>query len=155
MISLYKPALKELNFRQRLLADEETMSYNHAWGGTIDFPESRWEKWYGLWLAGDERMRFYRYLQLKATGEFAGEAAYHFDNERGIYLADVIVYSPYRGMGIGGRALELLCAAAKNNGIETLYDEIAADNPSLKFFVKRGFEAVKTTAETVLVRKEL
>lgn len=46
MIQLYRPALQELSFRKTLLADPATMAYNAAWGGTIDFPEDRWETWY-------------------------------------------------------------------------------------------------------------
>ncbi len=42
MITTYKPALKDLWFRQQFMADEATMSYNAAWGGTISFPESAW-----------------------------------------------------------------------------------------------------------------
>ena len=38
-----KPKLKELWFRQKFMSDEDTMSYNHVWGGTIPFPESDWE----------------------------------------------------------------------------------------------------------------
>jgi diamine N-acetyltransferase len=33
-------------FRESLMADEETMSYNHAWGGTIPFPKERWKGFY-------------------------------------------------------------------------------------------------------------
>lgn len=35
--------------------------------------------------------------------------AYHFDDERQIYIADVIVYAPYRGKDYGRKALLLLC----------------------------------------------
>ena len=31
-ITLYTPSLEDLWFRQKMMADEETMSYNHAWG---------------------------------------------------------------------------------------------------------------------------
>ena len=37
MIELYKPTIDDLWFRERFLADEATMSYNHAWGGTNPF----------------------------------------------------------------------------------------------------------------------
>ena len=46
-VTLHRPALEELSFRQSLLSDPDTMAYNHAWGGTIDFPQERWEDWYG------------------------------------------------------------------------------------------------------------
>ncbi len=42
MVALYIPTLEDLWFRQKFLSDSETMSYNHAWGGTIDFPEEKW-----------------------------------------------------------------------------------------------------------------
>ncbi len=35
MLALYEPKYEDLWFRQMMLADEDTMSYNHAWGGTI------------------------------------------------------------------------------------------------------------------------
>lgn len=37
MIDLYIPQYEDLWFRKMFLSDEATMSYNHAWGGTIDF----------------------------------------------------------------------------------------------------------------------
>ena len=42
---LYRPRLEELDYRQSLLADPETMAYNHAYGGAIDFPRERWADW--------------------------------------------------------------------------------------------------------------
>ncbi len=42
MIELYKPQFEDLWFRQKFMNDEATMSYNHAWGGTISFSENRW-----------------------------------------------------------------------------------------------------------------
>ena len=33
-----------------MLADEDTMSYNHAWGGTIPWPEDQWKDWYDHWI---------------------------------------------------------------------------------------------------------
>ncbi len=42
MLELYIPKQEDLWFRQRFMADEETMSYNHHWGGTIPFPETEW-----------------------------------------------------------------------------------------------------------------
>ena len=46
MIELVIPTLEEMWFRESLMADEETMSYNHAWGGTIPFPKEDWKDWY-------------------------------------------------------------------------------------------------------------
>ena len=46
-----------------MMADLETMSYNHAWGGTIPFPEQKWKDWYDYWLKNHENKRYYRYLK--------------------------------------------------------------------------------------------
>ncbi len=155
MIELYKPALEDLWFRERFMGDEATMSYNHAWGGTIPFPESRWGPWYDHWVAHPQGMRFYRYLLDRDAGAFVGEAAFHFDPDRQLWLADVIVPAEYRGRGYGRQGLELLCRAAAARGIEALYDDIAADNPGIAMFLKAGFTEEYRTREIIMLKKEL
>ena len=155
MTALYKPALQDLWFRQQFMADEATMSYNHAWGGTIPFPESAWEDWYDLWLIHHEHKRFYRYLQDPETQNFVGEAAYHYDEERDIFLADVIVAAEYRGKGYGSEGLRLLCEAARAEGVEVLRDDIAVDNPAVGLFLKAGFTEEYRTDEIIMLRKDL
>lgn len=155
MIELYKPAPHELKFRERLLADEETMAYNRAWGGTIPFPKEKWEKWYQRWLKAPAFERYYRYLYDPAGKNFVGEAAYHYDEEKGIHLCDVIVLAEYRGRGFGSAGLRLLCGAAKENGIPVLYDDIAADNPSWRLFLKNGFEIDTRDEAVIMVKKTL
>ena len=153
-ITLYTPSLEDLWFRQKMMADEETMSYNHAWGGTIPFPKETWHGWYDFWIVKHENKRYYRYL--KDSGDhFIGEVAYHFDSDKNIYLADVIVYAPYRKMGYGSIGLNLLCDAAKQNGIKQLYDDIAIDNPSVTMFFKNGFVEEYRTSKIVMLKKEL
>lgn len=152
VLTLYEPALAELDFRQKLLADPETMSYNHAYGGTIDFPVERWPDWYARWLSRPDR--FYRYLK-NPEGAFVGEAAYRLDAEQGIYLCDVLILAAYRGRGYGAEGLDLLCAAAGENGVKLLYDDIAADNPAVDLFLRCGFQIVSKTPQVTLVRKAL
>ena len=154
MISLYKPALEDLWFRQKMMADPQTMSYNRAWGGTIPFPESDWPDWYRHWVEEPEGKRFYRYLT-DESGTFLGEIAYHLDEERGIYVADVIVFSEYRGRGTGRTGLLLLCDQAADSGIEYLYDDIASDNTAIKMFLDLGFEEVMRYEKTILLKKDL
>ena len=154
MLSLYVPELKDLWFRQKLLSDDATMAYNRAWGGTIPFPEEKWASWYEKWIARPDGTRFYRYLQTE-DGSFVGEVAYHWDGDIPGFMADVIVYAPFRGRGCGGSGLELLCAAAAENGVAALYDEIARDNPSVSLFIKHGFTEVSRTDTGVLVKKAL
>ena len=154
MLTLYKPEQKDLWFRQTLLADEETMAYNRAWGGTIPFPEEDWGDWHRRWVSDCADGRFYRYLR-DENGAFIGEIAYHFDGESGICLANVIVRAQYRGKGYGGEALELLCAAAKENGIAELWDNIAADNPSVRLFLRHGFTEEYRTDEKIYLKRTL
>lgn len=153
MIEQYKPELKDLWFRKKMLEDEETMTYNKAWGGTIPFPEEDWKEWYDHWIADAGDRRYYRYL--RANNQFVGEIAYHYDAEIGGCIADVIIYSKFRGKGYGGQALDLLCSTAKQNGIDVLYDDIAIDNPAIKLFLYHGFSEVGRTEGKVILKKEL
>ena len=152
-IRLHKPSYEELAFRRDFLADAETMAYNHAYGGTIDFPEERWADWYCRWVEEPDK-RFYRYLQLE-DGTFVGEAAYHWDQELGEYICDVIVTARNRRKGYGAQGLALLCEAAKENGVAKLCDNIAVDNPSVWMFFRAGFHERLRTEDYILVEKEL
>ena len=154
MIELYRPERKDLWFRRQLLSDEETMAYNHAWGGTISFPEEDWDGWYDRWVADPGDRRFYRYLTEAGCG-FVGETAYHYDDSLGGFIADVIVLAGYRGRGFGGRALDLLCSCAREAGMEWLYDDIAADNPAVGMFLRRGFTEDRRTEDKIILKKRL
>ena len=154
-IALYRPLLKELSFRQSLLSDPATMSYNHAWGGTISFPPERWAEWYERWVAYGSAERFYRYLWDEGAGCFVGEVSYHWDDGFGAYICDIIVAASCRGRGIGAQGLALLCQAAKANGVDRLCDDIAADNPSVQLFLRAGFREISRNETYVLVEKKL
>ena len=150
---LYKPKIEDLWFRGQMLADPATMSYNEKWGGTISFPTEKWAAWYGTWFDG-EGERFYRYLLDEKRGQFVGEVSYHLDDD-GRYMCDVIVFAEYRGCGHGGAGLDMLCNAARENGVNVLYDEIAAGNPSLAMFLSHGFQEVAKSENGTIVRKIL
>ena len=154
MLSLYEPKYDDLWFRQMMLADEETMSYNNAWGGTISFPKEKWRDWYDYWIINYDNKRYYRYLK-DEDNQFIGEIAYHFDEDIQGCIANVIIYAPYRRKGYGKKALHLLCDEAKNNGITTLYDDIAIDNPAIILFLDNGFIEEYRTKEKVILKKEL
>ena len=153
MLELYKPRTDELWFKEKMLADGPTMAYNHAYGGTIPFPKERWVGWAVRWLQASENQRFYRYLKL--GNEFIGETAYRFDEERQIYIADIIIFAPYRGRGYGRSALKLLCEAAKKNGIDCLWDDIAADNSSVAMFINFGFREICRNEEYITLKIDL
>lgn len=154
MLKTYIPEYNDLWFREKLLSDSDTMSYNKAWGGTIDFPESKWKRWYHYWIEKPEDKRFYRYL-INENNDFVGEIAYHFDDEEKKYLVSIIIYSKYRGIGYGREGLELLCCSAKNNGLKSLYDDIASDNSAIKLFLESGFTEEYRTKDIVMLKKDL
>ena len=54
LVYLITPRLEDLWFRQQMMADPNTMSYNHAWGGSIPFPENQWPDWYDHWVLHPE-----------------------------------------------------------------------------------------------------
>ena len=111
-ISFYKPLIEDLWFREAMMADPETMSYNNAWGGTIPFPREKWAEWYDFWVKNPDK-RFYRYIATGKSRSFVGEAAYHYDEDLQVYLADIIVSAKCRKRGYGKAGLQKLCAAAK------------------------------------------
>lgn len=153
MIKLYEPRIEDLWFKEKMLSDDKTMSYNHAYGGTIPFPKRYWTGWYNKWIKNHNGRRFYRYIKYEDT--FVGEVAYHFDEEKEVYIADVIIYAPYRGNGYGYKGLMLLCESAKTNGINEIYDYIAIDNPSIELFLRCGFKEVLRTNEYIFIKKDL
>lgn len=153
-VFFYQPQLEELRFREAMMADPETMSYNNAWGGTIPFPREDWAEWYECWVGNPDR-RFYRYIAAGENRTFVGEAAWHFDEDLGIYLADVIIAARYRRQGYGKAGLDLLCEAARERKIPELYDNIAIDNPGIRLFLQCGFTEEYRTEEIIMLKKSL
>lgn len=155
MLEVVKPELEDLWFRESMMSDSETMSYNGAWGGTIPFPKEDWDEWYTLWVRNSGHDRYYRYLKDDANKVFVGEISYHFDKLRNIYLCDVIIKAEFRRRGFGTQGIQLLCEAAKANGVKALYDDIATDNPSTHLFLKNGFSIEFQNDEIVMVKTVL
>ena len=85
-LELHVPTIEELDYRQKIMSDPETMSYNkgydlgfdgyHSDTGCINFPESEWQDWYEYFV-GYEPERFYAYIKRKADGAFIGEVNVH------------------------------------------------------------------------------
>ena len=151
MVRFYCPAVEELRYRSLLLSDEQTMSYNARWGGTIDFPEEKWPAWHSRWT--EDGSRFYRYIA-DDTGRFVGEAAMHpVDGQETV---SIIIHASERGKGFGRAALRLLYDEARRNGITELFDSVAADNEAaLHLFFSEGFEETGRDGQAVLLRKIL
>ena len=84
-----------------------------------------------------------------------GEAAYHYDPDTGLYLADIIISAKNRRQGFGKAGLLLLCAAAEKEKIPELYDNIAIDNPGISLFLQCGFREEYRTEEIIMLKKQL
>lgn len=121
MIELHIPNLSELDFRQRLLSDPESMSYNkgceldmptyHNDTGCIDFPREDWDGWYARWV-GNEPERFYAYLKDTESGEFVGEVSLYETDGPGVYEMGIVLHSSQRGKGYSREGIRLLLGHA-------------------------------------------
>lgn len=155
MLKLYIPKLEDLWFREQLMSDKETMSYNEAWGGTIPFPKQKLESWYNYYIINNENKRFYSYLLDGNINEYVGEVSYHYDDNLKVFICGIIILSKYRSKGYGTEGLNLLCDVALKNGIATLYDNIGKNNNSINLFIKNGFIIEYETNEFIMVKKNL
>lgn len=118
---LHIPALHELDYRQRIMADPETMSYNkgydisfngyHKDTGCIDFPESEWQEWYDYYI-GQEPERFYAYILRREDSSFIGEVNLHRSSDSDSYEMGILLEACHRGRGYSKEALSLLLAYA-------------------------------------------
>lgn len=144
-ISLHVPEYGELWYRQRLLADPDTMSYNKEYGGEngcIDFSEEKWRSWYGYWMAGTSDS-FYAYIVL--DGEFIGEVNLHKNCDIGFYEdwydLGIVVESHYRGNGHAAKALDLLLETAfKKLGAASVHNEFENyRTAALRLHLNAGF----------------
>ncbi len=142
-LELYIPKLEELWFRQRLLADEETMSYNKNWNvnyngyhretGCVDFPEKEWAEWYERYI-GNEPDRFYAYIKRASDGVWIGDVNFHDTPEKDWWDMGIVIYAPYRGKGYAVPALKLMldhafrvCGISRiHNDFEVARHEISA-----------------------------
>jgi GNAT superfamily N-acetyltransferase len=119
-LSLHVPQLEELWYRERLLAQPETMAYNRGDDlpfdgydretGCIAFPREKWAKWHA-WFVGNEPHRFYAYLK-RREGTFVGEVNFHVPEGQEEAEMGVVIEARHRGRGYARQALDLLCDRA-------------------------------------------
>lgn len=120
-LTLHIPRLDELDYRQRLMQDPHTMSYNkgydlafagyHRDTGCIDFPPSEWAGWHAYFV-GQEPKRFYAYVMRLEDGAFLGEVNVHQSGDHPWYEMGIVLEAKYRGQGYADEALRLLLSHA-------------------------------------------
>ncbi|MBP3841582.1 MAG: GNAT family N-acetyltransferase [Bacilli bacterium] len=150
-ICLYIPELKDYWYEAKIQSDPQSMSYNagydvsyygyHYDTGCIDFPEDKWEESYNKRINDN---KYFAYIKDNDLNTFVGYVNYHYNKGDDRYECGIVIESKYRGKGYSKIALELLCEAARKNGIRELYDnfEINRDN-TLNVFEQVGFEVVE------------
>ncbi len=150
-ISLIKPKLKDLWFRQKCMNDQETMSYNagydvnyegyHYDTGCIDFPKEKWKDWYKQKMNNPNF--YYAYILDNNLKEFVGYINFNKKENDNVASMGIVIYSKYRGKGYMKPALSKLCQQAKKEGIEILIDNVPQDREfALKVFFDLGFKII-------------
>lgn len=131
-MKFYKPEIKDLWYRQSLVENEETMSFNDINGGIFPFSESKWDMWYKKWILDPNY--YYRYIQ-NENDDYVGEVSYVLTDEEDTCLVFIIVEANQRNKGYGTKALEELLKVIKENEIKKV---IVEDNDS-SLFERNGF----------------
>ena len=153
MIKLVQPQITDLKYRKKLLKDKKTMAFNKINGGTVDFNEKIWKSWYQLWM--NDTKHYYSYVYDDEIKKYIGEVSYYFEEEYREYVLNIIIEYPYRHLGKGKVALELLCKQAKDNGLRFLCDDIETNNPAKKHFLDLGFKEVWARENITMLKKRL
>ena len=122
-LSLHMPGVRDMDYRQRILAQPETMSYNAGQAldaegydvatGCIDFPMTDWRFWRDVWL-WREPSRYSAYVRDDETGAFVGEVVLRQEGEPGCYEMGVVIEACHRGKGYSTEAMALLLDVAFN-----------------------------------------
>ena len=151
---LHAPAFDELWYRQRMMSDPATMSYNagydldfpgyHRDTGCIDFLQERWAGWYDRFI-GHEPEKFYAYVVRENDGVFLGEVVLRQEGAPGRYEMGVVIEACHRGRGYSAEAMELLMDVAFNRlGAEVVCNDFERSRTAaLKLHLNAGFEIVR------------
>lgn len=161
-LELIVPEIEELGYRKKLLSDPDTMSYNRGLRlgfseydnetGCIDFPQSKWEKWYKKWI-NNEPSRYYAYIVEKENQIPIGEVALRYDTEREIHIISIIIENKYRDKGCGKESLKLLLDKAFYDfGLEKVADHFPESRISAtKLFRQCGFEITERADNQIFI----
>ncbi len=150
-ISLHIPIIDELWYREKLLGDKETMSYNKGYKlnfpeydnetGCIAFPRDKWNQWFAWWIKCYPE-RYYAYIK-NEHNNFVGEVNLHKDSENS-YAAGIVIENRYRGQGYSDKALSLLLNIAfEELGADEVHNDFEKNRQAaLRTHLKCGFKIV-------------
>lgn len=165
-IRLHIPTFEELWYRQKLLRDADTMSYNKGYDldtenycketGCIDFPKADWAGWYRYFI-GQEPNRYYAYIV--ENGVFIGEVNIHKNEAMHWYDMGIVIEAKYRGKGYAVPALKLLLRQAfEGFGAQAVHNDFEETRLSaIKTHLSAGFREYKRENGIIelLITKEL
>lgn len=131
-VYFYIPKFEELTYRQEIMSQPGTMSYNKGYGvsyegyhkdtGCIDFPKNKWMNWYSN-KVNNKPECFYAYIVKKDDNSFIGEVNLYLNDNKKWYDMGIVLESKHRGMGYSLEALQKLMQVAFND-----YDALAVHN---------------------------
>ena len=159
---LHIPRLEELDYRQKILLQPDTMSYNKGFHlqfidydnetGCIYFRKQDWKSWFDFWInQGPDR--FYAYIVKREDHQFIGEVSFRYDKHYEAHMVGIIIEAQHRGKGYCEEALNLLVQVAFDiYGLERLQDDIPAERETAhKAFAKVGFKKKRVENGNILV----
>lgn len=105
---LHIPSYEELYYRQKILSQPDTMSYNKGYElgfanynnetGCIDFRNEFWSNWHSRWIS-NEPERFYAYIAEEKSNNYIGEVSFHYDKGSNIHCIGIVIEAKHRGKG--------------------------------------------------------
>ncbi|EQK47435.1 acetyltransferase family protein [[Clostridium] bifermentans ATCC 19299] len=137
---LHVPSFEELKYRQLILSQEDTMSYNKGYNlvienynketGCIDFSRKYWSEWYSKWIS-ERADRYYAYIANNKTGEFVGDVCFYYDPQNDLHLIGIVIESKHRSKGYCSKGLLKLAETAFNDfNVKVLRNVIPLDRKS-------------------------
>lgn len=150
---LHVPSFEELYYRQMILAQSNTMSYNRGCElgvnnynnetGCIDFRKEYWKDWYSWWIS-NEPERHYSYLTQINSNDFIGEVCFHYDKTSNSHCIGIVIEAKYRG---NGYCSEGLIKLAEKAFVDLNIDKLRNDIPIERKFAilghkKAGFKEI-------------
>ena len=160
-LALRIPGLRDMAYRQRMLADPDTMAYNRgrdlggAEGydpetGCIAFPSEDWRYWRSVWL-WNEPSFFSALLWNEQENCFVGEVTCFYDAGSDSHMAGILIEARHRGKGYCAEGLRLLAAHAfRRDDIAALRCPVPADAPAaITGYRRAGFHILARDENTV------
>lgn len=143
-ITLHVPSFEELEFRQKLYSDKQTMNYGDE---PFDFCRQLWSGWFDKWVK-NPKGRFYAYLIDRKAGVPVGDVNYHFDESFGEFLIGVVILGSKRGKGYAQQGIQLLCQKAKADGLKKVCNLIPRERKdAIHIHKKFGFVEIREKSD--------